>query len=88
MIGLVLNLKMPNLTWIDATVPVKQSLCVVLALFGGWAIIFALGGIYLLVMEFVTPLVYLIAVSVLAAVISVLLLRWIDTKGAKIFETL
>ena len=88
LIGLVLNLKMPNLTWIDATVPVKQSLCVMLALFGGWAIIFALGGIYLLVMKFITPLVYLIAVSVLAAVISVLLLRGIDTKGAKIFETL
>ena len=88
LIGLVLNLKMPNLTWIDATVPVKQSLCVMVALFGGWAIIFALGGIYLLVMKFITPLVYMIAVSVLAAVISVLLLRWIDTKGAKIFETL
>ena len=88
LIGLVLNLKMPNLTWTDATVPVKQNLCVMLALFGGWAIILALGSIYLLVMEFITPLIFLIAVSIIAAVISALLLRWVDTKGAKIFETL
>ena len=48
----------------------------------------ALGGFYLLVMKFITPLVYLITVSIVLAVISVLLLKWIDTKGAKIFETL
>lgn len=88
LIGLALNLKMPNLNWTDPTVPVKQSLCVTLALFGGWVIIMALGGLYLAVMKFITPLVYLITVSVVMAVISVLLLKWIDTKGAKIFETL
>lgn len=88
LIGLILNLKMPNLSWTDETVPVKQSLGVMLALFGGWVIILALGGIYLLVMKFITPLVYLILVSVIMAVIGVLLLRWINTKGVKIFETL
>lgn len=88
LIGLVLNLKMPNLNWTNETVPVKQSLCVMLALFGGWAIVMALGGLYLLVMKFITPLVYLISVSILMAVIGMLLLRWIDTKGARIFETL
>lgn len=88
LIGLALNLKMPNLTWTDPTVPVKQSLCVMIALFGGWVILLALGGLYLAVMKFITPLVYLIVVSIAAAVVSVLLLRWIDTKGAKIFETL
>lgn len=88
LIGLALNLKMPNLSWTDATVPVKQSLCVTLALFGGWVIILALGGIYLFTMQYITPLVYLIAVSVLAAAVTALLWRWIDTKGAKIFETL
>lgn len=88
LIGLALNLKMPNLNWTDPTVPVKQSLCVMIALFGGWAIITALAGIYILVMKFITPLVYLIAISVVGAVASALLLRWIDTKGAKIFETL
>ena len=88
LIGLVLNLKMPNLNWTDPTVPVKQSLCVMLALFGGWVIVLALGGIYLLVMKFITPLVYLIVISAVMAVIGILLLRWVDTKGAKIFETL
>ncbi|MGN1317209.1 MAG: hypothetical protein ACI4VW_09160 [Acutalibacteraceae bacterium] len=88
LIGLALNLKMPNLNWTDPTVPVKQSLCVMIALFGGWAIIMAMAGIYLLVMKFITPLVYLVAISVAAVVVSALLLRWVDTKGAKIFETL
>ena len=88
LIGLVLNLKMPNLNWTDVTVPVKQSLCVMLSLFGGWAIIMALGGIYLAVMKFITPLVYLIAVSALAALVSLILMRWLNTRGVKIFETL
>lgn len=88
LIGLVLNLKMPNLTWTNATVPVKQSLCVMLALFGGWAIVLALGGIYIAVIKFLSPLVYLLIISALTAIVSVLLLRWIDTKGTKIFETL
>ncbi|MGN1444262.1 MAG: hypothetical protein ACI4XE_10495 [Acutalibacteraceae bacterium] len=88
LIGLALNLKMPNLTWTDPTVPVKQSLCVMLALFGGWAILLALGGIYFAVMKFITPLVYLITVSALLAVVGILLLRWVNTKGTKIFETL
>lgn len=88
LIGLALNLKMPNLNWTDPTVPVKQSLCVMIALFGGWAIIMAIAGIYLLVMKFITPLVYLMAISVVGAIVSALLLRWIDTKGAKIFEIL
>lgn len=88
LIGLSLNLKMPNLNWTDPTVPVKQSLCVTIALFGGWVIIMALGGLYLAVMKFITPLVYLITVSIVLAVVCVLLLKWVDTKGAKIFETL
>lgn len=88
LIGLVLNLKMPNLTWTDATVPVKQSLCVLLALFGGWVIVLALGGIYFLTMKFITPAVYLIIISVAALGISALLLRWINTKGVKIFKSL
>ncbi len=88
LIGLALNLKMPNLSWTDATVPVKQSLCVLLALFGGWAMVLAFGGIYLLVIDIITPLLYLIILSLVSAVTSVLLMRWIDTRGAKIFETL
>ena len=59
-----------------------------ISLFGGWVIIIALGVIYLALMKLITPLVYLILISVLMAVIGVLLLKWIDTKGAKILETL
>lgn len=88
LVGLVLNLKMPNLNWTDATVPVKQSLCVMLALFGGWVIIIALGVVYYFASALITPVLYLILVSAVLAIISALLLRWIDTKGAEIFESL
>lgn len=88
LIGLVLNLKMPNLNWKNETVPVKQSLCVMLALFGGWVIVLALGVIYFLIMKFITPLIYLIIISVMGVIISAMLLRWVNTKGAKIFEIL
>lgn len=88
LLGLALNLKMPNLNWTNEIVPVKQSLCVLLTLFGGWVIVLALGGIYIAVMKYISPLVYLLIISALTAGVSALLLRWIDTKGAKIFETL
>ena len=88
LVGLVLNLKMPNHNWTDATDPVKQSLCVMLALFGGWGIIIALGVVYYFASALITPVLYLILVSAVLATSSALLLRWIDTKGAEIFESL
>ncbi len=86
--GLFLNLKMPNLNWTNETVPVKQSLAVMLALFGGWIMIVALGALYALVAKWVTPLIYLGLAAILLSALSVLLFRWIQTKGAKIFERL
>ena len=49
MLGLFLGLKMPNLTWTSEITPIKQSACVAIALFGGWAYALLLGGGYLLV---------------------------------------
>ena len=37
--GLFMNLKAPNLNWTNEAVPIKQSLSVTAALFGGWVLI-------------------------------------------------
>lgn len=86
--GLFLNLKMPNLNWTSEIVPIKQSMSVMIALFGGWVIIIALVGLYILLDSFLSPLVYLSLVCVLISAVCVVLIRWIFTKGAEIFARL
>ena len=88
LVGLFLNLKMPNLNWTNEVVPVKQSMSVMLTLFGGWAVVLALGGLYLAVMRFVGPLLYLVCVAALLLLVDIILLHWLRTRGTRIFETL
>ncbi|MEI3339930.1 MAG: hypothetical protein V8R80_08305 [Eubacterium sp.] len=88
LIGLSLNLKFPNLKWTNEVIPVKQSASVMLSLFGGWIIIVALSGLYLLPSGIINPAVFLVLTGILLTVLSLLLYRWIMTKGAKIFESL
>lgn len=87
-LGLVINLKSPNLEWTNEVVPIKQSMGVIFALFGGWAVVLALGALYVAVMSFITPLVYMIFVAVLFAAGCVVTKMWLKNKGAKIFESL
>ena len=49
LLDLLLGLKLPNLSWTNELTPIKQSLAVFLALFGGWACIGAVGGLYFVV---------------------------------------
>ncbi len=86
--GLALNLKMPNLNWTNETIPVKQGLPVMLTLFGGWLFVFALGVIYFVLSKFVSPLVFMLCVSVLLILMSALMIMWLKKKGTKILESL
>ena len=86
--GLFLNLKMPNLDWTSEIVPIKQSMGVMIALFGGWAVVVVLAGAYYLLADVLSPLAFLICVGVLLAAASAGLLGWLRTKGAKRFEAL
>lgn len=86
--GLFFNLKMPNLTWTNEIVPIKQSMSVMLALFGGWVVVLAFGGLYYAVRNLITPMVFLAVSAVVLVAFSAALYRYIKTKGAKIFETL
>ncbi|MBO5372276.1 MAG: hypothetical protein J6A75_06110 [Lachnospiraceae bacterium] len=86
--GLVLNLKAPNLNWTNEVVPIKQSLSVTVALFGGWILVFAFGGIYFAISSIVSPFVYLSIVSIILIVGSAFMIVWLKNKGTKIFAAL
>ena len=86
--GLVINLHRPDLQWTNETAPVKQSMGVMIALFGGWfvSIAFGVGG-YLLLKYISAPLYLALCAGVLAAP-TVYLNRWLHTAGAAIFSKL
>ena len=86
--GLIMDLKRPNLTWTSETIPVKQNLGVLIGMFLGWVLAAAIlvGGWFLNFL--IAPEIYLLAVTVILAVVDILLLHWIRTRGAAIFATL
>lgn len=86
--GLVVNLKKPNLSWQTEAVAVKQSIGVLIAMLGGWAIAAVLGAAYYLLYAKLGSAVFLaLAIAVLAA-LSALELKWINTRGSEIFRYL
>lgn len=87
-LGLAINLKLPNLNWTSEIVPIKQSASVFLSLFGGWVIIIALGGAYVLLDGKISVEAFFALVGGLFLVSGCILLRWLQTRGAKIFENL
>ena len=86
--GLTMNLKFPNLTWTSEIIPIKQSMGVTITLFGGWAVIVALAAGYYLLRNILSSSLYLACVAAVLLIAVMGLLRWVRTKGARIFETL
>ncbi len=87
-LGLVLDLKRPNLSWTNESIPVKQSLSVFLALFGGWFLAVLATGAYYLCRSLLNPQQYLLIAGVVLVLLTRLLNRWIQKKGARIFARL
>lgn len=86
--GLFLNLLHPNLTWVSEITPIKQSMSVMLALFAGWgyAALIGAGGFFL--SAHVPTWAVLWIGSALTALLSLLLLRWLRSRGTRIFANL
>lgn len=87
-LDLTINLKLPNLDWTSEIVPIKQSMSVTLALFGGWVIVAALAGLFFLVERWVNAALFLALVCGLMLAAALVLIRWLQTRGARLFETL
>lgn len=86
--GLYINLKKPNLTWTNEIIPIKQSMSVTVALFGGWAYTVAFGALYFFVGYKLGGNVFFAVVSIATIAIALVLYRWLRTKGAKAFAEL
>lgn len=87
-IGLVLNLKMPNLNWTNETSAVKQSFSVLITLFAGWILSFAFAGVYYLLFTSMSALLFLIISSAVVAVFCALCILWIKKRGTEIYKKL
>ena len=87
-IGLALDVRKPDLDWTTEIKPIKQNITVMIALFGGWVIDFALFIPYFAVSTFMPAFAYTIIVAVLIAVLNMILFMWLKNKGAKRFEQL
>ena len=86
--GLFIGLKMPNLNWTNEAGPVKQSGSAFFSMFGGWAYVIAIVGLYLWKGKTLGVSTYLwlaLAVTVLA---SLALYLWIRKRGPQVFEKL
>ena len=89
LLGLFLGLKMPNLSWTNEVVPIKQSACVALSLFGGWIVAAIPGALYLLTgIGSLDPLLYLSVVTALVLILSAVLSLWVKKTGSCIFAAL
>ena len=86
--GLFMGLKRPNLNWTSEVAPIKQGLAVFLSMFGGWLVAVALGFLYYALMARVGAVAFLLAVIALFAVLALVLVRWLKTSGAKIYQHL
>ncbi len=92
---LMIGLKMPNLTWTNELTPIKQSLAVFIAIFGGWLYIGIIIGIYFLVASSLNDtlgtmgdILYLGFFAVLIWLVSAFLAYWLKKKGSAVFERL
>ncbi|MBO4839037.1 MAG: hypothetical protein J5493_06700 [Lachnospiraceae bacterium] len=86
--GLMMGVLRANLTWTNEMVPVKQSLAVLLTMFGGMFYGAALAGLYFWIGKKLSAVLYLTLASVLTAVLAGLILLWLKKRGTKRFEEL
>ena len=87
-VGLSLNLKNPDLNWTSETVPVKQGTPVLLTLLCSTGYLLVLVGLYAGLGRLLSGPLFMLLALVLALGICVPLLRWLKTRGARLFTAL
>ena len=86
--GLMLGIIRANLNWTSEVTVIKQSLMVLLYILAAMVYGLVVGGLYFVVGPDLGPVPWLAIVGALTAVLTVLILRWLKTKGAKRFAEL
>ncbi len=92
LLGLVINLKLPKLDAISETAAIKQSASTIVDMLAAMALVMIPGAIYIVnVMKLDSVIgaeLFLGVVTVVYALISFVLYRYLCTKGCRIFESL
>ena len=83
-----LGVRMANLVWTNEVIPIKQGGAATITLFGGWIVAIAFIALYFVIGSGMGPTAYLAVCATLFTVAALCLLRWLDTKGSRLFEGL
>ena len=86
--GLFLGIQMPNLTWTNELAPIKQSLSVVISMFGGWGLAIGIGALYFTIGKKWGEITYLSLITIAVVAICVVLFVWLRRKGTEKFAAL
>ena len=86
--GLLMDLKRPNLVWTNEITVIKQRITVLLVMLAGWLYAAAIAALYFVIGADMGTAWYLLAWSVLTAVLAVLLRRWLRRSGGHLFAAL
>ena len=86
--ALALGIKRPNLEWMNETQAVKQSVNELFLLLGGWILSVAIAGLCIAVRNYIGMELFLLIVTAILTVFTVIFDRWIARKGQKLFVTL
>ena len=88
-IGMLIDLKRPNLAWTNETAPIKQGASVTISLFGGWIYAIVIIAVYLMAADAVmSSAAYLSVALAVTVCIDALLCIWLKKRGAAIFAEL
>lgn len=86
--GMFLGISMPNLTWTNETAPIKQSISVIIALIGGWALGIGNAVLYFLWCHKIGVNAYVLLEGILLLVVTAAFSVWLKKRGAKLFAML
>ena len=86
--GLMLGIVRANLNWTNEVTIIKQSLMVLIYMLASMAFGLVIGGLYFVIGRDLGAVAWLAIVAAVTAVLAVLVLRWLKTKGAKRFAEL
>ena len=86
--GMFAGVRMPLLNWTNEIAPIKLSGAVAIILYGGWGVIVIMAGLYLLIGYRIGAAPYMACWSILLALVSFVLLKWLDTGGAEALSSL
>ena len=86
--GLYLGLKLPNLSWTNEIIPIKQSAPIFFVIFTGIGLSFAFGGAYLLLGGVIGATAWMSIFAILFFVANVALYRWLRGPGSARFAAL